>query len=1193
MLALNKSLENIREHIRTHTQSDETLLVQALIKQSGLDASARQVIAQNGAQLVRQVRENSDPTLMENFLGEFGLSTKEGIALMCLAEALLRIPDAPTVDALIADKISSSHWDAHLGKASSSLVNASTWALMLTGRVLSDDDERGLIGTLQGLVRKMGEPVIRTAVAQAMRELGKQFVLGETINDALHRGKSMREKGYTYSFDMLGEAAVTQEDAARYHLAYADAITQISKHAKSDVRDNPGISVKLSALHPRYETSQSPRMIDALVSRTKSLAVLAMAANIGFNIDAEEAARLDISLDVIEAVLSDPGFEGWDGFGVVVQTYSKRAGPVIDWLHQLAITHQRKIMVRLVKGAYWDSEIKDAQVQGLAGYRVFTRKENTDVSYISCAQKLLSMRDYIYPQFATHNAHSVAAIQYMAKGQPESYEFQRLHGMGEALLDEVVSSGLGRCRIYAPVGAHKDLLAYLVRRLLENGANSSFVHKIVDESVSPESIAADPFLEVKSPAENSNIPLPKNLFGNSRINSIGLDFNDPSDLAEIKIWREPFKTHLWRAAPLIAGKITTTRTVRVYNPSELSEQVGTVSNTHPSDVDMAISAALAAKVKWSAKPAELRAQILIEVADLFEAHRGEFYALLAREAGKTIADCIGEVREAVDFLRYYAGEAVRLEKQGEARGVFTCISPWNFPLAIFTGQIAAALGAGNCVLAKPAEQSPLIAHRAVQLFHQAGIPLGVLQYLPGEGSTIGAALTSNPNIDGVCFTGSTATAQMINRSMAQNLAGDAPLIAETGGINAMIVDSSALPEQAVRDVVASAFQSAGQRCSACRIVYLQADIAEDFITMLRGAMKTLSVGNPWLAETDIGPLIDQVAFDDISKVLDLKSAADNYLLQPALKMVNGIDDIDREIFGPVLHIATFEADEIEYVVDQINQKGFGLTFGLHTRIDARVEQITQRINCGNIYINRNQIGAVVGSQPFGGLGLSGTGPKAGGPHYLTGFMQRKNHSNSETPPLPTGKLISSSDLQQAIDMLIAKPAPKSGAVDAALAKVEFVADTDLQHTLQMPGPTGESNILSTSPKGLVLCFGPKPEQLIQQACAALASGCRVVTICGTKVPELRRMQKSCIPIRCVTGYMDVNNLAALEHFDVVSMHNSGPLKDMRTALAQRSGKIISIVSDPTLATAFMHEHHLCIDTTAAGGNAALMLEAEE
>ena len=812
-------LDHIRAAMRADTLPDEARVVRRLAAEAGLDAATRRAICARATDLVRTVRGATDPGLMESFLAEYGLSTREGVALMCLAEALLRVPDPGTIDALIEDKIAPSDWGKHLGHSSSSLVNASTWALMLTGRVLAEPDE-GLARVLRGAVKRLGEPVIRVAVGQAMRELGRNFVLGRDIEEATSNAAPYQAKGYTYSYDMLGEAARTESDARHYHLAYSDAITALAASCKADdIRDNPGISVKLSALHPRYEFAQRDRVMTELVARTRALAALARSANMGFNIDAEEMDRLDLSLDVIEAVLGDPGLRGWDGFGVVVQAYGPRGAHVIDWLHALATGLDRRIMVRLVKGAYWDTEIKRAQVMGLDGFPVFTRKLGTDVSYIACARKLLGMTGRLYPQFATHNAHTVAAVLHMA-GDRSAFEFQRLHGMGESLHSAVHDEEGTRCRIYAPVGAHRDLLAYLVRRLLENGANSSFVNQIVDKSIPAAVIARDPFdavAELGQAVANPGIPLPADLYGKGRVNARGWDLTDPLCVAALEAARAPFRNHRWRAGPMIAGPVVADTAREVLNPARPAEVVGHVREATAADVETALAAAAGGFAEWSALAAPARADVLRRVAGLYQDHAPEFFALAAREAGKTLPDGVGEVREAIDFLRFYAAEAERLEGAGEPRGVIVCISPWNFPLAIFSGQIAAALAAGNAVIAKPAEQTPLIAARAVTLMHQAGVPPAALQLLPGDGSTVGAALTSDARVAGVCFTGSTEVAQTVNRAMASNLDPRAPLIAETGGLNAMIVDSTALPEQAVRDIIASSFQSAGQRCSALRM----------------------------------------------------------------------------------------------------------------------------------------------------------------------------------------------------------------------------------------------------------------------------------------------------------------------------------------------------------------------------------------
>jgi len=1156
-----------RDIARTHLAAEAEILAE-LAARAPIGDDLRHAAHARATALVQEVRVSDTPGLMEVFLAEYGLSTDEGIALMCLAESLLRVPDADTMDALIEDKIAPSAWGAHLGRSASPLVNASTWALMLTGNVLRSPPEGGFASVMRGAVKRLGEPVIRTAVKQAMRELGRQFVLGRTIGEAMDRGAGMEARGFTYSYDMLGEAALTKADADGYFAAYSDAIDAIATAVSGDtVKDNPGISIKLSALHPRYEQPQRKRVLDELVPRVIDLARRAAAANIGLNIDAEEAARLDLSLDVIEQAIADPALAGWDGFGVVVQAYGKRAFAVIDWLDALSRCHGRRIMVRLVKGAYWDSEIKWAQVAGLAGFPVFTRKPATDVAYLHCARHLMERTDRIYPQFATHNAHSVAAILEMAHelgADRDRYEFQRLHGMGESLHTRVLQTEGTRCRIYAPVGAHRDLLAYLVRRLLENGANSSFVNQIIDTSVPPEAVAADPF-DALANAPERQVRRPADLFAPDRVNAKGFDLTDPADMARIKVARDPWADRRWRAAPLLAeDRQDDGRDLAdIVNPARPDGRVGSVHQATPADIE----AALAAAAPWGVSVTE-RATILNAAADLYEANFGELFAILTREAGKITEDAIAELREAVDFLRYYAAQA-RKTPDAEPVGAFACISPWNFPLAIFTGQIAAALAAGNAVIAKPAESTPLIAFRAVELLHDAGVPRAALQLLPGTGGTVGAAITSDARIGGVCFTGSTATAQTINRAMAAGLAPGAPLIAETGGINAMIIDSTALPEQAVRDIIVSAFRSAGQRCSALRVLYLQEDIAETFLKMLFGAMDELAIGDPWRLETDIGPVIDARARNDITGYIDTAEKAGGLMkrlaapgagtfVSPAVIRVNGIAEVTHEVFGPVLHVATFGADEVDRVTAAINATGYGLTFGLHTRIDDRVEQITSAIHAGNIYVNRNQIGAIVGSQPFGGEGLSGTGPKAGGPLYLSRF-QRQAHV--EVPPAD-GAPADPAEIQDRVDRLRASIANSAG---------------DIR---DLPGPTGESNRWSTHPRGFVLCLGPSLEDAQDQARQAEAAGCATLIV-----------TPGASGANGVDGVLAPDALEVLQGFDAVAYWgNASVASALRAALAGRDGPIVPLATGCDIAPFCVIERHVCIDTTAAGGNATLLAE---
>jgi RHH-type proline utilization regulon transcriptional repressor/proline dehydrogenase/delta 1-pyrroline-5-carboxylate dehydrogenase len=1193
-----------RAQIRAGTFEDEAAVLARLVRQAGLSQDERAAISARAADLVRAVRGSSDPKIMEAFLAEYGLSSKEGVALMCLAEALLRVPDAETVDDLIRDKIAPHDWSAHSGESGSIFVNASTWALMLTGRVL-DEGEGGIERTLRGLVRRLGEPVIRRAVATAMRELGDNFVLGRTMAEALKNGRPMVRKGYLYSFDMLGEAALTEADAQRYHRSYADAIKALAAEAETnDLRKNPGISVKLSALHPRYEVSQAQTMLPQMGERLLSLCEAAKAARIGLNIDAEEAERLDLSLDVIEAVLANPSLAGWDGFGVVVQAYGRRAAHVLDWLHALAERLDRRIMVRLVKGAYWDSEVKKAQAAGLPGYPVFTRKTNTDVSYIANARKLLAMTDRIYPQFATHNAHTVAAILAMGTDR-DAFEFQRLHGMGEALHEEVRKAEGTRCRIYAPVGAHEDLLAYLVRRLLENGANSSFVHQIVDEDVAPETIARDPFAAVEAmpSAHNPAIPMPSGIFLPSRRNSQGYDLSDDETLRRLEAMTAPFAApHRWSAHPLTpaAGRGAPRALV---DPAVVSQEVGAVAEADAEQVSAAVGIAAATQPAWATRPAAERAAILQRATDLYEANAGELFALCAREAGKNLPDRIAELREAVDFLHYYAAEAPKAEAGSEARGVIVCISPWNFPLAIFTGQIAAALAAGNAVVAKPAEQTPLVAFRAVQLLHEAGVPADVLHLLPGDGPSVGAPLTADPRIAGVCFTGSTDVARLIERQLAKTATPDAMLIAETGGLNAMIVDSTALPEQAVRDAVASAFRSAGQRCSALRILYVQKDVEQKVVAMLKGAMQALAVGDPWQLATDVGPLIDDDALGSISAycadmtakgrlLAKLDAPSGGRFVSPHIFRVAGIGELEREVFGPILHVATFAADELDTVIADINARGYGLTFGLHTRIDERVQRVLDQVHAGNIYVNRNQIGAVVGSQPFGGEGLSGTGPKAGGPHYLPRFRKPVGETvDGSTPPaaqVAKAALPQAGDWPSRADRIATlRKLLRGKAADAiaAAASLDF-------GPVDLPGPTGEANSLLLVPRGNVLCLGADHETLLAQAVQALAAGNAVLAVAPGARAALQPLLGKGLPLTAEDGGAADALLRDLPVSVVALASDPDRQRAVRQVLASRAGPIARLVTARIDPVAYVHERSICVDTTAAGGNASLLAAAE-
>ena len=1016
----------LRAAVRNALRMDEARCVDERLAEAMLPPAAHDRIAATARGLVETLRDTQAKAGgLDAFMAEYELSSEEGVVLMCLAEALLRIPDAETADRLIRDKIGGADWERHLGTSESLFVNASTLALMLTGRVVNLDSEvtaRDFRGILKRIIGRSGEPVIRQAVVQGMRILGRQFVMGRTIKEALERAKDKEKRGYRYSYDMLGEAARTMDDADRYFKSYSMAIAAIGKSAAGrGPVDGPGISVKLSALHPRYEFAQRDRVMGELVPRLRDLAAMAKAVDIGFTVDAEEADRLDLSLDVIEAVSGDPALAGWNGFGLAVQAYQKNAVPVIDWLAGMARRHRRRLMVRLVKGAYWDSEIKLAQELGLSGYPVFTRKASTDVSYIACAKRLLADTEAFYPQFATHNAHSLSTVIELSGGVRE-FEFQRLHGMGESLYDQVVGTqGKGLpCRIYAPVGSHEDLLAYLVRRLLENGANSSFVNRIVDADTSIEAIIADPTAQVSrlSVRPHPGIALPAALFGAARRNSAGVDLNDVKVLAPLAIAMAKASSSPWKSAPAIGGKSRGGTGRPVTDPADRRRVIGTVVDASPEDAAAAVGLAVAAQPAWNAKSADDRARILEKAADLYEKNGPELMAIAVREGGKTMNDAVAELREAVDFLRYYAVSAradfsgtqtlpgptgERNEIALHGRGAFVCISPWNFPLAIFTGQIAAALAAGNTVLAKPAEQTPLMAARAVALLHEAGIPGDVLHLLPGDGAVVGAALVGDPRIAGVAFTGGTDTARIINRQLAQRDGPIVPLIAETGGQNAMIADSSALPEQVVRDVLLSAFRSAGQRCSALRVLFVQKDVAEKIVAMLAGAMRELRVGDPALLSTDIGPVIDDEALamleahaarmaregKPIAEVPLGTGCAEGTFFAPRAYEIPSIGVLEREVFGPILHVVRFDGEKLDALIDSINATGYGLTLGVHSRVDSTVRRIVEGVHAGNIYVNRNQIGAVVGVQPFGGEGLSGTGPKAGGPRYLHRFATER------------------------------------------------------------------------------------------------------------------------------------------------------------------------------------------------------------
>jgi RHH-type proline utilization regulon transcriptional repressor/proline dehydrogenase/delta 1-pyrroline-5-carboxylate dehydrogenase len=1019
---------------------DETECVNLLLPQAMLPEDALTRINQTANQLVLETREYKKRLgKIDTLLHQYDLSTNEGIALMCLAEALLRIPDKATMDKFISDKLSTVDWKNHLNKDNPLFVNAATWSLLLTGKVYSPmiDEQQTFMGSLKRATSRLSGSMIRPVIFQMMKAIGAQFVMGEDIHSALKRAVELEDMGYRFSYDMLGEAARTAADAKMYYASCVQAIDAIGKSAKTNQpATNPGISVKLSALHPRYEFAKRERVLKELPPLLLALAQQAKKYNIGLTVDAEEADRLDLSLDIFEQIFSDSSLAGWEGFGLAVQAYQKRASFVIDWLAELSKRHSKRMMVRLVKGAYWDAEIKTSQIQGFSDYPVFTRKNSTDVSYLACAKKLLSQPEYFYTQFGTHNAYSVAAILDMA-GENADFEFQCLHGMGRPLYDQIVDKTKFNkpCRIYAPVGTHKDLLGYLVRRLLENGANTSFVNRLADERVPIEKIIANPVARIASLPSKPHplIPKPANIYSDWK-NSTGIDLSDMDQLYQLKEQMDEAAEEDWIAGSIVNGKILIDNQAKpVTSPSKPEDIIGHVSKANEAIVEEALKTADAAKQKWAETPVEERAAILERAALLFQEAMPSLMAILSAEGGKCIFDCMSEVRETIDYCRYYAYRArhdfmpVTLPgPTGEAnqltlhpRGVIACISPWNFPLAIFLGQVIAALAAGNAVLAKPADQTPLIAFKAIQILHQAGIPTDVLQLLIGRGSVVGAKLTSDPRVAGVMFTGSTETAKFIEQSLAKHPGQIAMFIAETGGQNAMIVDSSALAEQAVIDIAQSAFNSAGQRCSALRVLFVQEDIAPKLLDMLKGYMAELTIGDPSLLNTDIGPVIDkeskdmlQAHFEKMNRAATLiaqvpldKALSGNYFAPCAFEIAD-LNILEGEVFGPILHVIRYRANELDKVMDAIINTGYGLTLGIHSRIDSTTQCVAKRMPVGNIYVNRNMIGAVVGVQPFGGERLSGTGPKAGGPHYLPRLCVERTVSTNTTAVGGNARLVS-------------------------------------------------------------------------------------------------------------------------------------------------------------------------------------------
>ena len=1253
---------SLRQIIQEHYRIDEAQAMGSILPRAEIPLTTRTRAWERARQMVLHIRQaQQGHGGVDALLNEFSLSTAEGIALMCLAEALLRIPDTKTQDDLIRDKLAQGEWAPHLGNSDSLFVNASAWGLLFTGNLVeyADEKRQAEFGLLKKTLGRLGEPVIRQSMSIAMKVMGKQFVMGETIGEAVKRARSKEAVGYAYSYDMLGEGARTQHDADRYYHNYVEAIHVIGKAAagRGPIK-SPGISVKLSAIHPRYEWTHYERVMRELPKRLKSLCLLAKAYDIGLTVDAEESERLDISLDIITQVYRDPELAPWCGFGLAVQAYQTRAIHVIDYLCELSQSVGRKLMVRLVKGAYWDSEIKHSQQLGVDHYPVFTRKSSTDASYHACANQLLAHRDTIFPQFATHNAYTASVIIEACGGRKDDFEFQCLHGMGDSLYDQVVAEEQIQCRVYAPVGQHEDLLAYLVRRLLENGANSSFVNAIVDPKLPVESLLIDPVERTArlSQIANPQIPLPTQLFPD-RINSKGLDIFDHQSISPLVQEMNDFVAS-YLPAYLTDNTSSSEHELISYNPAQPKEIVGVLPRDNADLMRHKLALAEKAQLEWSSLSAIQRAQYINQLADALETHQAALIGLCMQEAGKVLQDCVDEVREAVDFCRYYAVEAQKLAQDPRLspRGVVLCISPWNFPLAIFLGQVVAALVTGNTVLAKPAEQTSVVAHYTRGLMTQVGIPEEVCQLIFSEGLPVGECLLPDKRISAVMFTGSTQTGTRIAQTLARRNQEQVPLIAETGGQNCMIVDSTALPEQVVDDVITSGFQSAGQRCSALRVLYIQDEIADKVIAMLTGALQELDIGVPNHLATDVGPVIDAKALQSLEqhseymKELIVQGSArchyqceinkelNGYFWAPRLYEIDSISRLNKEVFGPCVHVIRFHGDEIEAVIEQINATGFGLTMGIHSRLEFRAQALSRASRAGNVYINRNMIGAIVGVQPFGGRGLSGTGPKAGGPNYLRRLLcEKPTPKTSSTVNHPSEWLPSTINSMGEVDkMLSASEAQfdrwrglsvmqRTSVLRQMLAQLDSVpmlldfAD-DLERTLAvcrqqlmniekylnaptvLPGPTGERNLLQYEPRGILVCFADKSVSFEYWAISlvtALGSGNMVISVVSDEFYAPARAFAKMLGKTGVSS--DILQVATL-------CHVQGLLKDPRLAgviidsqsnrsavlssmLAAREGAILPVITaeyNDNLMERTLTEKTISIDTTASGGNTSLM-----
>ncbi|MGQ8366271.1 bifunctional proline dehydrogenase/L-glutamate gamma-semialdehyde dehydrogenase PutA [Glaciecola sp. 1036] len=1257
------TISPMRQKIREFHRINESQIIDYILPEAEVSMTARSRAWERARNMVLRIRkENKAHGGVDALLNEYSLSTSEGVVLMCLAEALLRVPDKKTQDELIRDKLSKGKWAPHLGNSDSLFVNASAWGLMFTGNMVtySDKKKQHQIGLLKKTLGRLGEPVIRRSMNIAMKVMGRQFVMGETIEDACERAEEKEKQGYVYSYDMLGEAARTEKDAQRYYDSYSKAIKVIGKAANQrGPRKSPGISVKLSAIHPRFDFKKRDTVVDEISERLKSLCLMAKEYDIGLTVDAEESERLDISLDIIEKVFTDEDLKGWTGFGIAVQAYQKRAIYVIEWIRELTLQQKKKMMVRLVKGAYWDTEIKHSQQGGFEDFPVFTRKSSTDVSYHACANRLLAYRDSIYPQFATHNAYTASVILELAGDDKQDFEFQCLHGMGDTLYDQIVTEDKIQCRVYAPVGEHEDLLAYLVRRLLENGANSSFVNAIVDDTKEVEELLIDPVERTQrlSNRANDQIANPTELYGTERANSKGLDLYDVNALTNAQFNMQKWFANQQRTLDTQEAEKAD---MQIINPANLDEVIGYHNFDSPEQMKEKLQLAESAFEEWSKTPVKDRAEILLRTADILERHMDELIAICIKEAGKVAQDGIDEIREAVDFCRYYAARAIELAKNDklEPRGVILCISPWNFPLAIFLGQVAAAVVTGNTVLAKPAEQTSKIAQRAIELMGSIGLPEHVVQLIIAKGPAVGDTLLSEHSVQGVMFTGSTQTGTLISQKLAERGVGQVPLIAETGGQNCMIVDSTALPEQVVDDIVNSGFQSAGQRCSALRVLYLQEEIADKIIDMLCGAMKELKIGDPQWLSTDIGPVIDERALKTLTehakkmessaKILhkcELDSDLNGHFFAPHLIEINSIHDLEKEVFGPIVHVIRYKSKDLDKVIEDINGTGYGLTMGVHSRIEERGHELAKLSKAGNVYINRNMIGAIVGVQPFGGRGLSGTGPKAGGPNYLSRLMAEK--ATPDLEPLNESfeddkALVSTKNDYEAVERLMTaamaeeQPWRLSSLTSriswirqllAKIAQVESVGELadDLDRTLasaraqlmsierqlkkptQLPGPTGESNTLHLEPRGILVTFADKDvtfEYWMLSIVTALATGNIVISVVSDLFyEEAKEVQDK---LELTGAPKDIFQVAKLQHLEALLEHpglagvvidsNTSRIASVALKLASREGAILPMITaeyNDNLIKRLMTEKTISIDTTASGGNTSLMTLTDE